>query len=105
MPSDIYEKKTKSIKDNGLNPIWNQDFRFMINCPELAIVKFTVRDDDVGKDQLIGHYSIRLTSIRPGYRHVRLKNKESKGTLFVGIKIEPTLNRMDQNQIDQIDYV
>ena len=26
--------------------------------------------------------------IRIGYRHIKLKNKANKGTLFVGIKIE-----------------
>ena len=105
VPSDCYEKKTKSIKDNGVNPIWNHDFKFLINCPELAIVRFTVRDDDVGKDQLIGNFAIRLLSMKSGYRHVRLKNKESKGTLFVGIKIEPVNKNIDLTQIDQIDYV
>jgi hypothetical protein len=36
---DLCEKKTKSIKDNGFHPIWNEDFRFIINCPDLAFIK------------------------------------------------------------------
>lgn len=86
VPSDKQEKKTRSIKDNGFNPIWNEDLEFTINCPELAFVRFTVKDEDVGNDDLIGTFTIRFEHIRQGYRHIMLKNKASKGTLFVGIR-------------------
>ena len=53
--------------DNGFNPIWNEDFTFNINCPELAFIKFKVMDKDTGsKDDLIGYYAIRFENIRPG---------------------------------------
>lgn len=88
--SDISEQRTKTISDNGFNPIWNEDFRFDINCPELAFVKFKVMDKDTASnDDLIGYYAIRFQNIRCGYRHVKLINKQSKGTLFLGIKIQP----------------
>ena len=88
--SDRNEQKTKTINDNGFNPIWNEDLRFDINCPELAFVKFKVLDkDNASSDDLIGHYTIRFQNIRCGYRHIKLVNKYSKGTLFVGIKIQP----------------
>lgn len=64
--ADMQEAETKSIKDNGFNPIWNQDFKFVINCPDLAIVKFTVNDEDIGKDDLLGDYAIRFNNIRQG---------------------------------------
>lgn len=64
---DLVEVKTKSINDNGFNPIWNQDFKFVVNCPDLALLKFTVMDEDVGKDDLIGDYAIRFNNIRPGF--------------------------------------
>ncbi len=63
---DLCEKKTKSIQDNGFNPIWNEDFKFLVNCPELAFVKFTVFDEDVGKDDFLGEYAIRFSNIRQG---------------------------------------
>ena len=40
----IYQM-AKSLKDNGFNPIWNEDFKFVVNCLELAFVKFTVLYD------------------------------------------------------------
>lgn len=66
VPADLSEKSTKVVKDNGLNPIWNEDFKFVVNCPELAFVKFSVFDDDVGKDDLIGLHTIRFENIRQG---------------------------------------
>ena len=66
MPADQTEARTDLIKDNGFNPIWNQDFKFVINCPELAFLKFTVKDDDFGKDSLLGYYVIRFENIRQG---------------------------------------
>ena len=61
VPSDMVEKRTKSIQDNGFNPLWNEDMLFLVNCPELAFVKFDVMDDD-----LIGSYCIRFTNMRRG---------------------------------------
>ena len=90
--ADCQEKKTRHIENNGFNPIWNEEFDFVVNCPELAFVKFTVKDEDVGRDQLIGHYVIRLESMRKGYRHFQLNNKNSKGALFVFIDYEPLEN-------------
>lgn len=66
VPSDNAEQKTKHVKDNGFNPIWNQDFKFVINCPELAFVKFSIRDEDIGIDPLLGYYAIRFINMREG---------------------------------------
>lgn len=87
VPADMCERKTKTIDNNGFNPLWNEDFSFVINCPELAFVKFSIKDNDIGKDTTLGHYTIRFINIREGYRHIKLKNKSSSGTLFVAIRI------------------
>ena len=85
VPADNVEKRTARIKDNGFNPFWNEEFKFTINCPELAFVKFSVKDDGLGRNE-IGQFTIRFDNIREGYRHVKLINRASKGTLFVFIK-------------------
>jgi Ca2+-dependent lipid-binding protein len=66
VPADYAEQKTNSVKDNGLNPIWNENIKFVINCPELAFVKFVVKDQDIGKDQTLGYFVIRFENIRQG---------------------------------------
>lgn len=86
--ADCASKKTRAIKDNGLNPVWNENLSFTVNCPEMAFVKFAIKDEDFGRDDLLGHFTIRFTNMRVGYRHIKLRNKQSKGTLFVGIKIQ-----------------
>lgn len=85
--ADCASQKTLTIKDNGFNPKWNAKFIFQINCPELAFLKMSVKDDDIGKDHIIGEYTLRFQNIRQGYRHLYLKNKSFKGMLFVRIKI------------------
>jgi hypothetical protein len=63
---DNAEARTRTVKDNGFNPVWNEKLDFVVNCPELAFVRFTVKDDDFGRDQLIGDYAVRFQNIREG---------------------------------------
>lgn len=88
IPADEKKLSSRVVNDNGYNPIWNQDFTFCVNCPELAFVRFVVKDEDIGIDDYIGEYTIRFDNMRQGYRHIKLKNKTYQGTLFVGIKIK-----------------
>lgn len=82
------EFKTKSVKDNGFDPQWNEEMEFNVNCPELAFLKLTVVDKDFGRDDTIGYNVIRFNSLRNGYRHLNLVNSKSKGSLFVYVNIE-----------------
>lgn len=66
VPSDKQEKKTRTIKDNGFNPIWNEDLEFIINCPELAFIRFIVKDKDVGADDFVGENAFRFEYIKQG---------------------------------------
>lgn len=66
VPCDIAESKTKAIKDNGHNPLWNETFEFTVNCPELCFLKLSVKDKDKGKDQKIGYKIIRFESLKTG---------------------------------------
>lgn len=90
--ADTASFKTKFVKDNGFNPMWNERFEKVLLMPELTMIRFAVFDEDVGiADDFIGQFSIPFTSLRPGYRHIHLlSNKgESLGyaTLFVNIEI------------------
>lgn len=77
--SDCIEMKTAKIKDNGLNPRWNEDFMFYVNIPQLAIIHFVVQDSNaVTASELIGQYCLPFTSLRQGYRHVKLESPNGK---------------------------
>ncbi|XP_052372216.1 1-phosphatidylinositol 4,5-bisphosphate phosphodiesterase delta-1a isoform X2 [Oncorhynchus keta] len=78
VPADTCSKETRSIENNGFNPMWNETFQFDIQVPELAMLRFLVEDyDATSQNDLIGHYCLPLTSLQNGYRHVPLLTKRS----------------------------
>jgi hypothetical protein len=84
-------QKTKVVKNNGFNPVWNADFKFPLCYPDLAILFLSVSDADViSSDDFIGQYAISVSNIREGYRSVPLKDARGhtyeKASLFVYVK-------------------
>eukprot|EP00999_Lentomonas_sp_LEN2_P002896 NODE_75_length_2456_cov_88.420781_g54_i0.p1 GENE.NODE_75_length_2456_cov_88.420781_g54_i0~~NODE_75_length_2456_cov_88.420781_g54_i0.p1 ORF type:complete len:664 (-),score=98.03 NODE_75_length_2456_cov_88.420781_g54_i0:17-2008(-) len=72
---DTHQQRTKTCKDNGFKPIWDESFVFEITMPELALLRFSVYDDTgLAGDDMIGQATIPLDSVRSGYRHVHLEN-------------------------------
>ena len=92
LPCDYEKSRTKTIKNNGFNPVWNESFEFTVYCPELAIVRFKVLDEDPSSNHSIGHYEIRFKCLQQGYRHLKLINKNDQGTLFLFVKINDLIN-------------
>lgn len=74
IPADCSERRTRTVIQNGDNPIFDESFEFQINLPELAMVRFVVLDDDFIGDEFIGQYTIPLECLLPGYRHVPLQS-------------------------------
>lgn len=90
IPVDCSKKKTKTVKKNAFNPIWNETFRFKVNFYDLSFLRFTVFDSD--SNLLLGQRVLSLKCLRPGYRHVRLKTATNQplnmSSLFVYSKVE-----------------
>ncbi|XP_044305306.1 inactive phospholipase C-like protein 2 [Varanus komodoensis] len=74
IPADCAEQRTKTVHQNGDNPIFDESFEFQINLPELAMVRFVVLDDDYIGDEFIGQYTIPFECLQTGYRHVPLQS-------------------------------
>ncbi|XP_066498641.1 1-phosphatidylinositol 4,5-bisphosphate phosphodiesterase delta-1a isoform X2 [Hoplias malabaricus] len=73
VPGDRASEQTHHINNNGFNPMWNKRYKFTVNVPELAIVRFLVMDyDTASANDFIGQYTLPLTSMQMGYRHVPL---------------------------------
>lgn len=56
--------------------------------PQLAFVRFVVRDDDIGRDDLAAWACVRVDRLREGYRFVHLldrKGVETGGVLLVKV--------------------
>ncbi|XP_030061627.1 inactive phospholipase C-like protein 2 [Microcaecilia unicolor] len=74
IPADCAEQRTKTVHQNGENPMFDESFEFQINLPELAMVRFVVLDDDYIGDEFIGQYTIPFECLQTGYRHVPLQS-------------------------------
>ncbi|XP_023658393.1 inactive phospholipase C-like protein 2 isoform X1 [Paramormyrops kingsleyae] len=74
IPADCAEKRTKTVHQNGDNPIFDESFEFQIKLPELAMVRFVVLDDDYIGDEFIGQYAIAFECLQSGFRHVPLQS-------------------------------
>ncbi|KAK3697824.1 hypothetical protein RRG08_009035 [Elysia crispata] len=70
--ADANEFKTKVIENNGFNPRWYETCMFQVTVPELAMVRFTVIDQDRARDDFIGYYCLPVMSIQEGFRHFPL---------------------------------
>ena len=90
--NDLYKKRTKTIVNNGFNPLWNEVFDFCLFPKELCMIRFVVNDEDVGGFDFIACYSLPCDSLAPGYRHIPLELATGEtidlATLFVHIEME-----------------
>ncbi|XP_030629435.1 1-phosphatidylinositol 4,5-bisphosphate phosphodiesterase delta-3-A [Chanos chanos] len=94
-PIDNNKKKTHRIDNNGFNPRWGCTFKFQLHVPELVLVRFMVEDHDyTSRNDFLGQFTLPFTSLRTGYRHVRLLNADgsslSPSSLFIHVKITPS---------------
>lgn len=92
VPEDHAIKQTHHIDNNGFNPMWNTSFQFTVNVPALALVRFVVEDyDAASKNDLIGLYTIPLTSMQNGYRHMPLLTKRGSIIPSAGLFVHTML--------------
>eukprot|EP01035_Chromulina_nebulosa_P020678 gene20678-26809_t len=75
---DTSDQRTRTVNDNGFNPIWNEVFTFVINEPDLAILTFDVLDEDVVLSEFVAFYSLPVSCIRQGLRFVPLLDAAGK---------------------------
>ncbi|ODV92302.1 hypothetical protein CANCADRAFT_886 [Tortispora caseinolytica NRRL Y-17796] len=79
--------RTRTIKANGFNPIWNEQFRFTRSnwLPELEFLRLCVYDGDKSVAEFVG----RLSHMHQGFRHVPLFDLQGEqyifSTLFIRI--------------------
>lgn len=103
IPVDCSKKKTKTIKKNALNPIWNDTFFFKVMFYDLAFLKFSVYESDA--THLVSQRVIPLKCLRPGYRHVRLRTATnqplSMASLFVYSHVEEESLERTSDEADE----
>ncbi|GAB1285091.1 1-phosphatidylinositol 4,5-bisphosphate phosphodiesterase delta-4 [Apodemus speciosus] len=77
VPEDTKEQETNYVENNGINPYWGETFYFRIQVPELAMLRFVVKDYSwKSRNNFIGQYTLPWTCMKLGYRHVSLLSKD-----------------------------
>ncbi|NXV75757.1 PLCZ1 phosphodiesterase, partial [Atlantisia rogersi] len=67
VPEDQAKKKSSVIRSNALSPRWDETFSFTIQVPELALVRFCVKDEiSMVANEFIGQYTLPLQSMNKG---------------------------------------
>ena len=76
---DCVKHKTKTVPDNGFNPVWDETFQLRILNPDLAMVRFAVFDEDMfGDPNFLGAATYPVRLLLSGYRSVQLRNGHSE---------------------------
>jgi phosphatidylinositol phospholipase C beta len=91
LPADTARRRrTRVIPNNGLNPVYGDDafiFKKVI-LPELACLRFAAYEES-GK--MIGHRVVPIVGLRPGYRHIPLKNESGQPLLMPSLFVHVTV--------------
>ncbi|KAK6935726.1 C2 domain [Dillenia turbinata] len=85
VPADKKKKKTHVIEDQWV-PKWNQEFKFPLTVPELALLQIEVKEyDPSGRNDFGGQTCLPLSELRPGIRSVPLNNR--KGAQYKSVRL------------------
>jgi hypothetical protein len=70
--TDNVEHRTKTVDNNGFNPIWDEVFTFTVSNPECAQLLFRVYDADLDRDDFVAFSAIPVSNLLEGFRNVSL---------------------------------
>ncbi|XP_043247599.1 1-phosphatidylinositol 4,5-bisphosphate phosphodiesterase classes I and II-like isoform X2 [Amphibalanus amphitrite] len=92
LPADTVRRrfKTRVIQNNAINPVWDDEtFVFKkVVLPELAVLRVAAYEES---GRLLGHRVLPVVGLRPGYRHISLRNESGQpqglSTLFVKVTV------------------
>ncbi|XP_021021351.1 1-phosphatidylinositol 4,5-bisphosphate phosphodiesterase zeta-1 isoform X3 [Mus caroli] len=85
VPNDHVKQQTRVVKNNAFSPKWNETFTFIIQVPELALIRFVVETQQglLAGNELLGQYTLPVLCMNKGYRRVPLFSKS-------GANLEPS---------------
>ncbi|XP_060267291.1 1-phosphatidylinositol 4,5-bisphosphate phosphodiesterase delta-4 isoform X2 [Ovis aries] len=97
---DITRQETSYVENNGFNPYWGQTLCFRILVPELALLRFVVKDYDwKSRNDFIGQYTLPWSCMQQGYRHIHLLSKDGlslhPASIFVHICTQEVLEEAE----------
>ncbi|KFO36589.1 1-phosphatidylinositol-4,5-bisphosphate phosphodiesterase zeta-1 [Fukomys damarensis] len=73
VPNDRIKRQTRVVKKNAFSPRWNETFTFIIQVPELALLRFVVETSGlIAGNEFLGQYTLPVLCMSKGYRRVPL---------------------------------
>ncbi|MEJ1272032.1 phospholipase C delta 4 [Cricetulus griseus] len=103
--SSFSEAKARHlIREEGFNPYWGQTFCFRVQVPELAILRFVVKDYQwKSRNNFIGQYTLPWTCVKQGYRHISLLSRDGTSlcpaSIFVYICMREDLEMDEYTEV------
>lgn len=92
LPADTVRRRfrTRTVPANGINPVYDEEpFIFKkVVLPDLAVLRISVCEDS-GK--LLGHRILPVVGLRPGYRHIQLRNEAGQPLLLPTVFVHVTV--------------
>uniref|UniRef100_A0A671EW28 Phosphoinositide phospholipase C n=1 Tax=Rhinolophus ferrumequinum TaxID=59479 RepID=A0A671EW28_RHIFE len=94
---DTARQETSYVENNGFNPYWGQMLCFRVLVPELALLRFVVKDyNRRSRNDFVGQYTLPWTCMQQGYRHIHLLSKDGTSlhpaSIFVHLCIREGLD-------------
>ncbi|XP_069867924.1 1-phosphatidylinositol 4,5-bisphosphate phosphodiesterase zeta-1 isoform X2 [Dipodomys merriami] len=88
VPNDHIKQQTRIIRKNAFSPKWNETFTFIIQVPELALIRFVVETPGlIAGNEFLGQYTLPVLCMNKGYRRVPLFSRTGESlepsSLFV----------------------
>ncbi|KAM6216297.1 1-phosphatidylinositol 4,5-bisphosphate phosphodiesterase zeta-1 [Rhynchocyon petersi] len=87
VPDDQIKQQTRVIRKNAFSPKWNETFTFIIQVPELALIRFVAYQVAITGNEFLGQYTLPVLCLNRGYRRVPLFSKTGENlepaSLFV----------------------
>ncbi|XP_048191002.1 1-phosphatidylinositol 4,5-bisphosphate phosphodiesterase zeta-1 [Perognathus longimembris pacificus] len=88
VPNDQIKQQTRIIRKNAFSPKWNETFTFIIQVPELALIRFVVENPGlIAGSEFLGQYTLPVLCMNKGYRRIPLFSRTGESlepsSLFV----------------------
>jgi hypothetical protein len=84
---DNAKERTKAVKNNGFNPMWNEELRVKLRVPELALFTLSV----FSHDNMLAQFTLPYFALQQGYRNVPLQSKYSEPLPYASLFVQVTI--------------
>lgn len=103
---DSQKISTRTVRDNGLNPVWGETMHFDVMNPECSLIRFVVNDvDNFGDLNQIGQATYPVLCLRDGFRSVPLKNNFSDEIELASLLIYLKQSKGVENPTSYVDHL